>query len=74
MLLPSGQRMRLLQDTALRFLHTGRAIEIESMTGYVSQVEFADGHVPAQADGGDRKATASPKRERTRDEKQGTLL
>jgi exodeoxyribonuclease VII large subunit len=37
-------------------------------------IEFADGHVPAQADGGDRKATASPKRARTRDEKQGTLL
>ena len=37
-------------------------------------IEFADGHVPAQADGGDRKATASPKRARGRDEKQGTLL
>ena len=37
-------------------------------------IEFADGHVPAQADGGDRKATASPKRARARDEKQGTLL
>jgi exodeoxyribonuclease VII large subunit len=37
-------------------------------------IEFADGHVPAQADGGDRKATASQKRARTRDEKQGTLL
>jgi exodeoxyribonuclease VII large subunit len=37
-------------------------------------IEFADGHVPAQADGGDRKATPSPKRARGRDEKQGTLL
>jgi hypothetical protein len=45
MLLPSGQRTRLLQDTALKFSRTGRAIEIEGMTGYVSQVEFADGHV-----------------------------
>jgi hypothetical protein len=45
LLLPSGHRTRLLQDTALKFSHTGRAIEIEGMTGYVSQVEFADGHV-----------------------------
>jgi exodeoxyribonuclease VII large subunit len=37
-------------------------------------IEFADGHVPAQADGGDRKAAPSPKRARGRDEKQGTLL
>ena len=37
-------------------------------------IEFADGHVPAQADGGDRKAAPSPKRARSRDEKQGTLL
>ena len=29
---------------------------------------------PAHADGGDRKAATSPKRPRTRDEKQGTLL
>ena len=35
---------------------------------------FADGHVAAQADGGDRKAIARPKRARARDEKQGTLL
>jgi exodeoxyribonuclease VII large subunit len=38
-------------------------------------IEFADGHVAATADGGDRKAQASPKRARKRDsENQGTLL
>jgi exodeoxyribonuclease VII large subunit len=42
--------------------------------GAALDIEFADGHVPAQAEGGDRKATASPKRARARDEKQGTLL
>jgi hypothetical protein len=38
-------------------------------------IEFADGHVAATADGGDRKAQASPKRARKRDsENPGTLL
>jgi hypothetical protein len=45
LLLPSGHRTRLLQDTALKFSRTGHPIEIEGMTGYVSEVEFADGHV-----------------------------
>jgi hypothetical protein len=45
MLLPSGQRTRLQQDTALKFSRAGRPIEIDGMTAYVSQVEFADGHV-----------------------------
>ncbi len=45
MLLPSGQHTRLRQDTALRFSRAGRPIEIDGMTAYVSQVEFADGHV-----------------------------
>lgn len=45
MLLPSGHHTRLLQDTALKFSHTGRPIEIDGMTGYVSKVEFADGRV-----------------------------
>jgi exodeoxyribonuclease VII large subunit len=48
-----------------------RAAEVHA--GERLDIEFADGHVPAQADGGDRKA-ASPKRARMRDEKQGTLL
>jgi hypothetical protein len=45
MLLLGGHRTKLLQDTALRFSRTGRPIEIEGMTGYVSEVEFADGKV-----------------------------
>src|SRR6185312_13706470 len=45
MLLPSGQRTKLQQDTALKFSRAGRPVEIDSMTAYVSQVEFADGRV-----------------------------
>jgi hypothetical protein len=45
MLLPAGQHTRLQQDTALRFSKAGRPIEIDGMTAYVSQVEYADGHV-----------------------------
>ena len=49
-----------------------RAAEVSA--GERLDIEFADGHVSAQADGGDRKAAASSKRNRARDEKQGTLL
>jgi hypothetical protein len=45
MVLPAGQHTRLQQDTALRFSKNGRHIEIDGMTAYVSQVEFADGKV-----------------------------
>jgi hypothetical protein len=45
MLLPPGQRSRLLPDTTLRFSKTGRPVDIQEMTGFVSQVEFADGKV-----------------------------
>ncbi|MGD1071831.1 MAG: hypothetical protein ABSB15_16990 [Bryobacteraceae bacterium] len=45
MLLPAGQHSRLLPDTTLRFSRTGKPVEIEGMTGFVSQVEFADGKV-----------------------------
>jgi hypothetical protein len=45
MLLPAGRSTRLLQDTALKFSHIGKPVEIQGMTGFVSQVEFADGHV-----------------------------
>src|SRR5579863_6704200 len=45
MVLPSGQHTRLQQDTALRFSRSGRPVEIDGMTAYVSQVEFADGRV-----------------------------
>lgn len=45
MVLPAGQHARLQQDTALKFTRSGRPIEIDGMTAYVSKVEFADGHV-----------------------------
>lgn len=45
MLLPPGQRGRLLPDTTMKFSRTGRPVEIQGMTGFVSQVEFADGKV-----------------------------
>jgi hypothetical protein len=45
MVLPPGQKTRLLPDTTLKFSRTGRPVEIQGMTGYVSQVEFADGKV-----------------------------
>jgi hypothetical protein len=45
MLLPPGQHSRLLPDTTLKFSRTGRPVEIKGMTGFVKQVEFADGKV-----------------------------
>ncbi len=45
MLLPAGQHSRLLPDTTLKFSRTGKPVEIQGMTGFVSQVEFADGRV-----------------------------
>jgi hypothetical protein len=45
-LLSPGQIGRALQDTALRFSrNAGQPVTIASMTGFVSQVEFADGKV-----------------------------
>jgi hypothetical protein len=44
--LPPGQTGRLLQDTALRFSRNGgEPVSISGMTGFVSQVEFADGKI-----------------------------
>jgi hypothetical protein len=44
-LAPGGTR-QALQDTALRFSrNAGEPVSIAGMTGFVSQVEFADGHV-----------------------------
>jgi exodeoxyribonuclease VII large subunit len=60
----------LVRDAEGRMLR--RAAKVNA--GERLDIEFADGHVSAQADGGDRKAAAKPKRNRTRDEKQGTLL
>jgi hypothetical protein len=72
-LLPSGKRATLVQDTALKFSHTGRPIDIAGMTGYVSQVEFADGHVwvPSRKDLDSspllRVTTPSPEEQRLAD-------
>jgi exodeoxyribonuclease VII large subunit len=60
----------LVRDAEGRMMR--RAAEVSA--GKRLEIEFADGHVPATADGGDRKAASSPKRARTRDERQGTLL
>lgn len=44
--LPPGQRGEMFQDTALKFSQgPKRPIAIGSMTGFVSQVEYADGSV-----------------------------
>jgi hypothetical protein len=45
MVLPPGQHSRLLPDTTLKFSRTGHPVDIKGMTGFVSQVEFADGKV-----------------------------
>ncbi len=47
--LPPGKKAEVLQDAALRF---NEPVSIESMTGFVSQVEFADGQVwiPSRAE------------------------
>ena len=45
MLLPAGQKSKLQPDAALKFSRTGKPVEIASMTGFVSQVEFTDGKV-----------------------------
>ena len=44
-LLPPGQKSHLLPDTALRFSKGGKPVDIKGMTGFVSQVEYADGKV-----------------------------
>jgi hypothetical protein len=43
--LPAGRSTRLAQETSLKFTHAGKPVEIQSMTAFVSQVEFADGRV-----------------------------
>jgi hypothetical protein len=50
--LAPGQKSRVLQDATLRFLSApGRPLSIAGMTGFVSQVEFADGSfwIPTRA-------------------------
>lgn len=43
--LPSGKTGKILQDTTLKFSHQGQPVNIQGMTGFVSQVEYADGRV-----------------------------
>lgn len=51
--LAPGQRTEVLKDTTLKFpQRSGQALSIEGMTGFVSNVEFADGTVwiPSRSD------------------------
>jgi len=43
--LAAGQTAQVRQDTALTISRNGRRVDIQSMTGFVSQVEFSDGKV-----------------------------
>lgn len=46
MLLAAGQTGRVLQNTSLRFSrNAGEPLAIDGMTGFVSQVEYADGKI-----------------------------
>jgi hypothetical protein len=44
-MIQAGQRGRLEPDATLKFSHAGRPVAIDGMTGFVTQVEFADGKV-----------------------------
>ena len=43
--LPPGQRARVLQESTLNFSSNGQPVNVRKMTGFVNQVEFADGKV-----------------------------
>ncbi|HXS96375.1 MAG TPA: hypothetical protein VN736_17345 [Candidatus Limnocylindrales bacterium] len=43
--LPAGKTAKVTQDTQLTFSHAGKPVNVQSMTGFVSEVEFADGKV-----------------------------
>lgn len=43
--LPPGQSARVLQESTLNFSSNGQPVNVRKMTGFVSQVEFADGKV-----------------------------
>ena len=44
--LPPGQRGQAVQDVILRFATaSGRPLSVESLTGFLAQVEFADGEI-----------------------------
>ncbi len=72
--LPPGRSGRVLQDTALRFSrNAGEPVSIASMTGFVSQVEFADGtawvpnRLTLQVSGLLRMVAPSPEEQRLAD-------
>ena len=41
--LPPGRSAKLLQDTSLRFSSKGGPVDIQNMTGFVSEVQYSDG-------------------------------
>jgi hypothetical protein len=43
--LPAGRTTQVVQDKALNLSRNGRPLKIQGMTGFVSQVQFADGKV-----------------------------
>lgn len=43
--LPAGKTARVEQDSSLRFTRNGKPVNVQSMSGFVSQVEFADGKI-----------------------------
>jgi hypothetical protein len=43
--LPAGQSARVLQESTLNFSSNGQPVNVRKMTGFVNQVEFADGKV-----------------------------
>jgi hypothetical protein len=43
--LPPGQRAKILQESSLNFTNNGQAVNVRKMTGFVSQVQFADDKV-----------------------------
>ncbi len=45
LVLSPGQAARVLQDTTLSFSSSGQPVNIRKMTGFINQVEFADGKV-----------------------------
>jgi hypothetical protein len=45
LVLPPGKSMPLLQETTLNFTTKGRPVQVRQMTGFVNQVEFADGKI-----------------------------
>ncbi len=43
--LPAGSQATVRQDSSLRFSSNGQPVNIQGMTGFIRQVEFADGRI-----------------------------